>query len=147
MSKEIIKILKSDPNLKLYQELENKINQDPIIKEEINKIKALQKELVIAQSLGDISKANRLNNEYQERLKTFLDKPLFQEYFDLQAYYNDILTFIKETLTNQINQELNNWKRLYITVFLLKNYFYDCIFIIIILLCIYIKKQRRYFNG
>lgn len=108
MSKEIIKILKSDPNLKLYQELENKINQDPIIKEEINKIKALQKELVIAQSLGDISKANRLNNEYQERLKTFLDKPLFQEYFDLQAYYNDILTFIKETLTNQINQELNN---------------------------------------
>lgn len=103
--------------------------------------------MVIAQSLGDISKANRLNNEYQERLKTFLDKPLFQEYFDLQAYYNDILTFIKETLTNQINQELNNWKRLYITVFLLKNYFYDCIFIIIILLCIYIKKQRRYFNG
>lgn len=107
---EIIKILKSDPNLKTYQELEIKINQDPYIKNELETIKQLQRDLVKAESLKNHTKIKALKNDYEKRLAVFLKRPLFQEYFDLQEHYNDILSFIKETLTSEINKELNNWK-------------------------------------
>lgn len=99
----LLEVIKSDPNFKYYQELEHKINNSPEIKQQIDELKSLQQEMVLAKEINKTKLLSNLEEKYQKMLKKIELIPGLLDYLELQQYYNNLIQNIKETIEKTAN--------------------------------------------
>lgn len=102
-----LKYLKESKRLKHYHELEKEINENPKFKNEILKLKQLQKRLVMAKDLNKTSLAKISSDDYEQKIIDINKNPRLFEYLELQREYNEILQDLKNIFEDKIDEILN----------------------------------------
>lgn len=100
----IIKLLKEDPKLKRFQKMALVINEDQDIKNKINEIKNIQKEILNVKHLNKTNAIKALQKQYDGLMVELLEYPLLNTYLDLLNYYNELILTIKGIIESEIEQ-------------------------------------------
>lgn len=86
--------------VKEYQKYEKLIHLNPVLKQEEDILKDLQKQIVKQKHLGN--DCQKLILEYQDRKKSFDENPLVYNYLILKQEVNDLIYLIQDDLNKQL---------------------------------------------
>lgn len=104
----IVEKLKNDKNIQRYRELELIINNNQSIKNKLDELKTLQKEIVHAESLNKTNSHKLLKDKYDNLYNEFIEQPLIGEYLELQTLLNDFLQAFTNIVEEGIKADLNS---------------------------------------
>lgn len=107
-SNELINNIKNNKEIIRYRELELIINNSPSIKNKLDELKTLQKEIVHAESLNKNNSLIMLKDKYNNLYNEFVNQPLIGEYLELQTMLNDFLQAFTNIIEDGIKVDLNN---------------------------------------
>lgn len=100
----LLETLKNHPDIKRYQEIENTLMQNEEIKDLLDELKHVQKQLVHAQNLDHSDNVSFFQKKLDD-LKTHIHEyPLMSEYMQLQQSINEML----KTFTSIIEEGIEN---------------------------------------
>jgi len=102
----IINEIKTNEKINRYKELEKILNDNSNLKQEIEDLKSIQKQLINARHFGKKTLEEQINNEYNLKISKFESYPLLAEYIELQEEINNLLQSMKEIVENDINSDL-----------------------------------------
>lgn len=99
----IIDNIKKNSKISRYQKLEELINNNEKIKNDVNKLKGIQKEIVHAKEYNKAQYLIKLESEYSDLYESVIKHPIMAEYLDLQQEINSFL----QEFTNIIEKGIN----------------------------------------
>ncbi len=105
IEEKIIDSIKANNKILRYQELEEIINSNKIIKENIDQLKALQKEIVHAKEYNKLQYLTKLESDYNTLNESIVKHPIMAEYLDLQEEINAFLQEFTNIIENGINKD------------------------------------------
>ncbi|MDE6047274.1 MAG: YlbF family regulator [Anaeroplasmataceae bacterium] len=92
--------------VKRIHELENYIDTNIELKEKMQNLKLLQKQMVNAKEYGQSKQYALYNDEYQKLYQQILDYPFVEEYLDLLEEANQMLITVTNIIETKINLKL-----------------------------------------
>ena len=105
--KQILEQISEHKLVKRYKELEVVINNNEKLKEKLAKLKAMQKDMVHAETLNKPEMLKEINNSYDILYEEILNFPLVIEYLDLQKMINDFLQDFTSIIESGIKEDLS----------------------------------------
>jgi cell fate (sporulation/competence/biofilm development) regulator YmcA (YheA/YmcA/DUF963 family) len=103
---EMMTMIKNDPSIQRYKELESIILKDKRLKSEIQQLKVIQKQMVNAEHIGKMQAHQQYKSTYETRLDALYEHPLLSEYLALQSDINHLLQEIVGILEDGINKDI-----------------------------------------
>ncbi len=98
----LIKAIKENPYIKEFIRLEEKLNNNKMLKDEILELQNLQKEMVNLEVLGKMNAYALVETKYKEKRKALEENPIVLNYLNLQSEINDLIKLIKEILEDSL---------------------------------------------
>ena len=92
--------------VKRIHELENYIDSNIELKEKMQDLKLLQKQMVNAKEYGQVKQYSLYNDEYQKLYQQILDYPFVEEYLELLEEANQMLITVTNIIETKINSKL-----------------------------------------
>ncbi len=102
----LLKMIEDDPVVKRYRQIEEKMNASKDIKQQINRLKSVQKQLINARHIGKVEAIKQFEKDYDERLRQIEDFPLMAEYLQLQTEINDMLQSVIQIIEDGLHKEI-----------------------------------------
>lgn len=102
----LLNMIENDPVVQRYRQIEGKMNQAKEVKHQINRLKAVQKQLINARHIGKEEAIKQFEKDYNERLKNIEEYPLMAEYLSLQTEINEMLQTILQIIEDGLNKEI-----------------------------------------
>ena len=102
---EIIDIIKTSSEYQDYQYLKNKLEQNKRIKDQVDEIKKIQKELVKKEYVKE--DVSTLEKEYQKKLEELEEIPLYSDFIETQNKLNKTIKQIEERFQKYFDQKTN----------------------------------------
>lgn len=99
---DLVNIIKNSNTYKDYITVRNLVAKDSLLLNEINKVKALQKDYVKSAYLD-----KTIEEELNEILERLQENTLYQDYIAKEKELNNILLMIKEGLNTTIDELIN----------------------------------------
>ena len=99
---DLVNIIKNSNTYKDYITVRNLVAKDSLLLNEINKVKALQKDYVKSAYLD-----KTIEEELNEILERLQENTLYQDYIAKERALNNILIMIKEGLNTTIDELIN----------------------------------------
>lgn len=91
-------LIASNPSIKRYQAIEKLINENKTLKQKMNQLKAVQKQLVNAKHIDKKEAVATYEQTYQQLYEEIQNFPLMSEYLDLQEEINDMLQAVADII-------------------------------------------------
>jgi len=104
----LIEMIKQSEEIKRYKAIEKVINDNQELKEKINQLKTVQKQLVNAKEIQKEKAIIHFQEIYDQLLDEIESYPLMSDYLALQGDINEMIQAIAEILEDGINNELNS---------------------------------------
>ena len=104
----LIEMIKHNEAIKRYKAIEKVINENQDLKEKINHLKTVQKQLVNAKEIQKEKSIQHFQEIYDQLLEEIESYPLMSDYLALQGDINEMIQTIAEVLEDGINKELNS---------------------------------------
>jgi len=101
-------MIKENPKIIRYKKIESIINKQKELKQMINELKTIQKQLVNAKEMHKTKSVDMFQQKYDQLLKQIETYPLMSEYLALQSEINDMLQAVKEIFEDGVNNALNS---------------------------------------
>jgi cell fate (sporulation/competence/biofilm development) regulator YmcA (YheA/YmcA/DUF963 family) len=107
----LIQLIQNTPEVIRYQQLEQLIMNDVILKEKMNHLKSMQKQLVHAKELGHVLNKSHFESKVTEAENELANYPKMTEYLSLQSLINETLQEMMHIIESQLDEDiLNNEK-------------------------------------
>ena len=104
----LIEMINHDETIKRYKAIEKVINENQDLKDKINQLKTVQKQLVNAKEIQKEKSIQHFQEVYDQLLEEIESYPLMSDYLALQGDINEMIQTIAEVLEDGINKELNS---------------------------------------
>ncbi|WP_181348611.1 RicAFT regulatory complex protein RicA family protein [Thalassobacillus sp. CUG 92003] len=105
-AEKLAKMMANIEEIDRFKQLEAKINDNQKIQDNIQRIKALQKQAVNFQAYGKTEALEKVEKEI-DRLQEELDGiPIVSEFKDSQMVINDILQMVSNTISREVTNEV-----------------------------------------
>jgi cell fate (sporulation/competence/biofilm development) regulator YmcA (YheA/YmcA/DUF963 family) len=104
----LIEMIKNNETIKRYQAIEKVLNSNKELKQKINKLKSIQKQLVNAKQINKTESIKHFDKLYNELLEEIEAYPLMSDYLALQGDINDMIQHITQIIEDGVNKELNS---------------------------------------
>ncbi len=104
----LIALIEENETVQRYKKLEALLNKNMDVKRKINKLKAVQKQLINAKHINKQNTIDQYQATYDKLLKEIEDYPLMTEYLELQEDINQMLKDILSIIEDEINKEIEN---------------------------------------
>lgn len=91
--------------VKEYQKYERLIKDNPVLEQEEQVLKGLQKQIVKQKHLGH--DCQELILEYQNRKKAFDENPIVYNYLMLKQEVNDLICLIQDDINKQLKKKVD----------------------------------------
>ena len=101
----LIQMVKENETIIRYKKIEKIINEHQEIKEKIQKLKAIQKQLVNAKEIGKTEAVNAFQEKFDVLYKEIEEFPLMSEYLALQSDINDMMQTIQDIIQEGIEND------------------------------------------
>lgn len=95
---EFLKLLENNPIIERYKKLEAVINKDNELKNKIQNLKNIQKQLVNAKEYNKHKMIEMYENKYDMLYNEISEIPLLSEYLALQSDINELLQDVQEII-------------------------------------------------
>jgi len=105
-TQELIDAISKDERIIRYKKIEEIITKDKFLKRLINELKAIQKQLVNAETLSKNEALILFKKAYEEKLSQIDEHPLLSEYLALQGDINYMLQEIVGIIEDGINKDI-----------------------------------------
>jgi cell fate (sporulation/competence/biofilm development) regulator YmcA (YheA/YmcA/DUF963 family) len=103
----LIEMIKQSEQIQRYKAIEKVINDNQDLKDKINQLKTVQKQLVNAKEIQKEKAIIHFQEIYDSLLEEIEGYPLMSDYLALQGDINEMIQAIAEILEDGINNELN----------------------------------------
>lgn len=103
----LILMVKENEAVKRYKKLEKVINNNKELKNKINQLKTIQKQLINAKEIKRINAIEHFQIQYDQLLEEIETYPLMSDYLALQSDINDMVQNITKIIEDGINEELS----------------------------------------
>lgn len=104
----IIEMIKNSEEIKRYKAIEKVMNENQDLKQKINQLKTVQKQLVNAKEIQKEKSVEHFQKLYDDLLDEIEAYPLMSDYLALQGDINEMIQAIAEIIEDGINNELNS---------------------------------------
>ncbi|KGX93095.1 hypothetical protein N781_11805 [Pontibacillus halophilus JSM 076056 = DSM 19796] len=105
-AEELAKMLANTPEIDRFKQVEAKLNDNQRVKNNINRIKSLQKQAVNFQHYGKTEALKKVEKEI-DRLQAELDEiPVVSEFKETQITINDFLQLVTGTISREVTNEV-----------------------------------------
>ncbi len=101
----LLAMIRENPSIRRYRQLEAIINQDSEIQVKMDTLKQMQQQLVNAREMKKKEAVKHFEQQVETMIETIEDYPLMSEYFALQSDINDMMKAIMEILETGINDD------------------------------------------
>lgn len=98
---ELITLIKNDPQIERFKELEKIVDRNESINNDFNKLLELQKVMVQKEYRHDKTLSQAQEN-YRKQLQVVANYPIIEEYLELLEYINTDLDLIKSIIEQEI---------------------------------------------
>ncbi|MDD3067491.1 MAG: YlbF family regulator [Acholeplasmataceae bacterium] len=98
----LIQMVKENETIIRYKKIEKIINEHQEIKEKIQKLKAIQKQLVNAKEIGKTEAVIAFQEKFDTLYQEIEEFPLMSEYLALQSDINDMMQSIQDIIQEGI---------------------------------------------
>lgn len=103
----LIEMIKNNEQIQRYKAIEKVINDNQDLKNKINQLKTVQKQLVNAKEIQKEKAIIHFQEIYDSLLEEIESYPLMSDYLALQGDINEMIQAIAEILEDGINNELS----------------------------------------
>ncbi len=100
-------MIKNNEQIQRYKAIEKVINDNQDLKNKINQLKTVQKQLVNAKEIQKEKAIIHFQEIYDSLLEEIESYPLMSDYLALQGDINEMIQAIAEILEDGINNELS----------------------------------------
>jgi cell fate (sporulation/competence/biofilm development) regulator YmcA (YheA/YmcA/DUF963 family) len=105
---EFIEMINNDERINRYKKLEAIIVKDKKLKAMINKLKAVQKQMINAEHIGKTQAHLQFKIAYENQLEAIHEHPLLSEYLALQGDINYMIQEVLGIIEDGVNQDIEN---------------------------------------
>ena len=98
----------SNEEIQRYKKIEKAINSNPELKAKINKLKALQKQLINAKHIEKREAILDLEKQYEVVLNEIEEYPLMSDYLALQGDINEMIQTIQSIIEDGILKDFQS---------------------------------------
>jgi len=102
----LIQMIEQHEDIIRYKRIEKYINDNKDIKQKMNQLKSIQKQLVNAKHIGKEEAVKQFQSRYDELLEEIENYPLMSEYMALQSDINDMIQSIIDIIEQGIEKDM-----------------------------------------
>ena len=104
----LIKMIEDNQQIQRYKNIEKAINSNLELKAKINKLKALQKQLINAKHIEKKEAILDLEKQYETVLNEIEEYPLMSDYLALQGDINEMIQTIQSIIEEGILKDFKS---------------------------------------
>jgi cell fate (sporulation/competence/biofilm development) regulator YmcA (YheA/YmcA/DUF963 family) len=104
----LIHMLSNHPEFMRYKRIESIINENKELKQKINLLKSIQKQLVNAKQIEKIEAVKQFQERYDLLLEEIENYPLMSDYLALQSDINEMIQAIVEVIEEGIEKDIES---------------------------------------
>ncbi len=104
----LIKMIEDNQQIQRYKKIEKAINSNLELKAKINKLKALQKQLINAKHIEKKEAILDLEKQYETVLNEIEEYPLMSDYLALQGDINEMIQTIQSIIEEGILKDFKS---------------------------------------